>query len=89
MSTSGSGGKWQEELDIQLVPDAPSVTLQLTERQKRLLVEMLDHYGEGVKDAIAATTEDGSLENLGDLLEITGGYANALFDLREMRNQLS
>jgi hypothetical protein len=89
MSTSGSGGKWQEGLDIQLPPGKPSVTLQLTDRQARLLVEMVDHYGEGIKDAITATTEDRSLEGIDDLLELTGGYAAALFDLKEMRKQLS
>jgi hypothetical protein len=81
--------EWQEGLDIQLIPDKPSVTLQLTDRQKNLLVEMIDHYGEGVRDAITATTEDGSLKDIDDLLELTGGYAAALFDLKEMRKQLS
>jgi hypothetical protein len=88
MSTSGSGGKWQEDQDNPLIPDTPAVTLQLTDRQQRLLVEMIDHYDEGIRDAITATTEDGSLKEIDDLLELTGGYANALFDLQEMRKQL-
>lgn len=83
MSTSGSGGNQPKE------QDEPSVTLQLTDRQKRLLVEMVGHYSEGIRDAITHTTNDRSLGSVNDLLELTGGYANALFDLEEMEKQLS
>jgi hypothetical protein len=69
--------------------DEAPVTLQLTGRQKRLLRQMIEHYSEGVQEAITATTEDTSLEDIEDLLTLTGGYANALSDLAEMEKQLT
>lgn len=86
--TTGSGGKWTKEPSEVAEDDLP-VTLQLTGRQKRLLRQMCEHYTEGIREAISATTEDTSLEGIDDLLALTGGYANALSDLGEMEKQLT
>jgi hypothetical protein len=65
-----------------------SVRLELTERAAATLNELVDLHEEGIKDAQQATIEDRTLEKPEELLELSGGYADTLVDLEEIRRQL-